>query len=173
MSSKVSATELALAALRETTETALIGEFVSEAETEKNVIEVRFSCTLNQYQHWHWVVTLTQADKRSPLTVSEINLLASADAQLAPQWVPWAERLAEFRRQLRAEGKANSDAEADALIEGMHSGFTNHEQGEESKQNSDDGGVKPPVKTRVRQRRVKRQEDNQDQDPESGSDQDS
>ena len=65
MSSKVSATELALAALRETTETALIGEFVSEAETEKNVIEVRFACTLNQYQHWHWVVTLTQADKRS------------------------------------------------------------------------------------------------------------
>jgi hypothetical protein len=173
MSSKVSATELALAALRETTETALIGEFVSEAETEKNVIEVRFSCTLNQYQHWHWVVTLTQSDKRSPLTVSEINLLASADAQLAPQWVPWAERLAEFRRQLRAEGKANSDAEADALIEGMHSGFTNHEPGEDSKQNSDDGGVKPPVKTRVRQRRVKRQEDNQDQDPDSGSDQDS
>jgi hypothetical protein len=173
MSSKVSATELALAALRETTETALIGEFVSEAETEKNVIEVRFSCTLNQYQHWHWVVTLTQSDKRSPLTVSEINLLASADAQLAPQWVPWAERLAEFRRQLRAEGKANSDAEADALIEGMHSGFTNHEPGEDSKQNSYDGGVKPPVKTRVRQRRVKRQEDNQDQDPDSGSDQDS
>ncbi len=173
MSSKVSATELALAALRETTETALIGEFVSEAETEKNVIEVRFSCTLNQYQHWHWVVTLTQSDKRSPLTVSEIILLASADAQLAPQWVPWAERLAEFRRQLRAEGKANSDAEADALIEGMHSGFTNHEPGEDSKQNSDDGGVKPPVKTRVRQRRVKRQEDNQDQDPDSGSDQDS
>jgi hypothetical protein len=173
MSSKVSATELALAALRETTETALIGEFVSEAETEKNVFEVRFSCTLNQYQHWHWVVTLTQVDKRSPLTVSEINLLASADAQLAPQWVPWAERLAEFRRQLRAEGKANSDAEADALIEGMHSGFTNHEPGEDSKQNSDDGGVKPPVKTRVRQRRVKRQEDNQDQDPDSGSDQDS
>ncbi len=173
MSSKVSATELALAALRETTETALIGEFVSEAETEKNVIEVRFACTLNQYQHWHWVVTLTQVDKRSPLTVSEINLLASADAQLAPQWVPWAERLAEFRRQLRAEGKANSDAEADALIEGMHSGFTNHEPGEDSKQNSDDGGVKPPVKTRVRQRRVKRQEDNQDQDPDSGSDQDS
>ena len=173
MSSKVSATELALAALRETTETALIGEFVSEAETEKNVIEVRFSCTLNQYQHWHWVVILTQADKRSPLTVSEINLLASADAQLAPQWVPWAERLAEFRRQLRAEGKANSDAEADALIEGMHSGFTNHEPGEDSKQNSNDGGVKPPVKTRVRQRRVKRNEENQDQDPQSGSDQDS
>lgn len=173
MSSKVNPTELALEALRETTELSLIGDFVSEVETEKNVVEVRFTCTLKQYQNWHWVVTLTQADKRNPLTVSEINLLASEDAQLAPQWVPWAERLAEFRRQLRAEGKANSDAEADALIEGMHSGFTNHEQGEDSQQNSDDGGVKPPVKARVRQRRVKRNEENQDQDPESGSDQDS
>jgi hypothetical protein len=173
MSSKVNPTELALQALRETTELELIGDFVSEAEIEKNVVEVRFAGTLKQYQHWHWVVTLTQADKRSPLTVSEINLLASEDAQLAPQWVPWAERLAEFRRQLRAEGKANSDAEADALIEGMHSGFTNHEPGEDSQQNSDDGGVKPPVKTRVRQRRVKRNEENQDQDPQSSTDQDS
>lgn len=173
MSSKVNPTELALQALGETTELELIGDFVSEAEIEKNVLEVRFACTLKQYQHWHWVVTLTQADKRSPLTVSEINLLASEDAQLAPQWVPWAERLAEFRRQLRAEGKANSDAEADALIEGMHSGFTNHEPGEDSQQNSDDGGVKPPVKTRVRQRRVKRNEENQDQDPQSSTDQDS
>jgi hypothetical protein len=173
MSSKVNPTELALQALRETTELGLIGDFISESEIEKNVVEVRFACTLKQYQHWHWVVTLTQTDKRNPLTVSEINLLASEDAALAPQWVPWAERLAEFRRQLRAEGKANSDAEADALIEGMHSGFTNHEPGEDSKQNSDDGGVKPPVKTRVRQRRVKRNEENQDQDPQSGSDQDS
>ncbi len=173
MSSKVNPTDLALEALRETTEHSLIGEFVSELETEKNVFEVRFDCTLKQYQHWHWVVTLTQADKRSPLTVSEINLLASENAQLAPQWVPWAERLAEFRRQLRAEGKANSDAEADALIEGMHSGFTNHEPGEDSQQNSDDGGVKPPVKARVRQRRVKRNEENQSHDPEAGSDQDS
>lgn len=173
MSSKVSATQLALAALRETTEHALIGEFVSETEIEKNVIEVRFNCTLKQYQHWHWAVTLTQVDKRSPLTVSEINLLASENAQLAPQWVPWAERLAEFRRQLRAEGKANSDAEADALIEGMHSGFANHEPGEDAQQNSNDGSVKPPVKTRVRQRRVKRNEADQDQGPETGSDQDS
>ena len=173
MSSKVNPTELALQALRETTELALIGDFVSESEIEKNVVEVRFACTLKQYQHWHWVVTLTQSDKRNPLTVSEINLLASEDAALAPQWVPWAERLAEFRRQLRAEGKANSDAEADALIEGMHSGFTNHEPGQNSKQDSNDGGVKPPVKTRVRQRRVKRNEENQDQDPQSGSDQDS
>lgn len=173
MSSKVNPTELALQVLRETTELELIGDFVSEAEIEKNVVEVRFACMLKQYQHWHWVVTLTQADKRSPLTVSEINLLASEDAQLAPQWVPWAERLAEFRRQLRAEGKANSDAEADALIEGMHSGFTNHEPGDDSQKNSDDGSVKPPVKTRVRQRRVKRNEENQDQDPQSSTDQDS
>ena len=173
MSSKVNPTELALQALRETTELGLIGDFISESEIEKNVVEVRFACTLKQYQHWHWVVTLTQTDKRNPLTVSEINLLASEDAALAPQWVPWAERLAEFRRQLRAEGKANSDAEADALIEGMHSVFTNHEPGQDSKQDSNDGGVKPPVKTRVRQRRVKRNEENQDQDPQSGSDQDS
>ena len=65
MSSKVNPTELALQALRETTELGLIGEFVSESEIEKNVVEVHFACTLKQYQHWHWVVTLTQPDKRN------------------------------------------------------------------------------------------------------------
>jgi hypothetical protein len=173
MSSKVSARELALNALQETTELALIGDFVSEAEIEKNITEVKFDCTLKPYVGWHWTVTLTQPDKKTGLSVSEINLIASETAQLAPQWVPWAERLAEFRRQLRAEGKANSDAEADALIEGMHSGFADHEQGEKSKQDSNDSSVKPPLKARVRQRRIKRNEAEQNDEPDQGTDQDS
>jgi hypothetical protein len=172
MSLKDSPRELAQLALAETTDSALVGDFVSESEVEKNVIEVKFDCTLRSYKGWHWTVTLTQIDKRKPLQVSEINLLASEDALLAPKWVPWAERLAEFRKQLRAEGKANSDAEADALIEGMRSALTDHDPANEAEDDSNNGSVKPPLKARVRQRRIKRNEDSQDNNPDEGSDQD-
>lgn len=172
MSSKVSSQDLALEALKETTDSALIGDFVSELEAQKNVIEVRFESKMRGYQDWHWVVTLTQVDKRKPLLVSEINLMASENALLAPKWVPWAERLAEFRKQLRAEGKANSDAEADALIQDMTSGISDHEPTDKSEDDAGDGSVKPPLKTRVRQRRIKRNQDDQDQTPDQSSDQD-
>ena len=172
MSSKVSPRQLAFDALVETTEPGLVGDYVSESETEKNVIEVKFETSLKGYKDWHWVVTLTQIDKRKPLMVSEINLMASENALLAPKWVPWAERLAEFRRQLREEGKANSDAEADALIQGMHSGVADHDPADKSEDDAGDGGVKPPLKTRVRKRRIKRNQDEQDNEPDEGSDQD-
>ncbi|MEY3561160.1 MAG: hypothetical protein RL068_312 [Actinomycetota bacterium] len=172
MSLKDSPRELAQLALAETTDSALVGDFVSELEVEKNVIEVKFDCTLRSYKGWHWTVTLTQIDKRKPLQVSEINLLASEHALLAPKWVPWAERLAEFRKQLRAEGKANSDAEADALIEGMRSALADHDPANQAEDDSNNGSVKPPLKARVRQRRIKRNEDSQDNDPDEGSDQD-
>ncbi len=173
MSSKVSNQQLALDTLNETTESALVGAFVSETESEKNVTEVRFDCAMRGYKDWHWVVTLTQIDKRKPLQVSEINLMASENALLAPKWVPWAERLAEFRKQLRAEGKANSDAEADALIQGMTSGLSDHEPADKSEDDAGDSSVKPPLKTRVRQRRIKRSQDDQDQAPDQDTDQDS
>ncbi|MFM1950745.1 MAG: hypothetical protein RL418_432 [Actinomycetota bacterium] len=171
MSLKASNRQLALDALTEAVAASEIGEFVSEQETEKNVVEVKFDCTLPAYKDWHWTVTLTQVDKRKPLMVSEINLLASDSALLAPKWVPWAERIAEFRKQLRAEGKANSDAEADALIEDMRSALSDHEPADEAQDDSGDGGVKPPLKTRVRQRRVKRNQDEQDDTPDEGADQ--
>jgi len=144
-------------------------DLVSEQEAEKGIFEFRFSCTKRGYTDWHWVVTLTQPDGRKPATVSEITLMAGPDALLAPQWIPWAERLKEFRRQLREEGKAKSDAEADALIRKMTSGADNDES-EDSESEANDGGVEPPKKTRVRKRLVKRAEDNDGDAPDESAD---
>ncbi|SCX08512.1 DUF3027 domain-containing protein [Candidatus Aquiluna sp. UB-MaderosW2red] len=162
--------DFALSALKETTNHAQIGDFIAEVESPKGVIEVRFAALMRGYEGWVWVITLTSPDKRKGISVSEVNLMAGPDAVLSPNWVPWAERLAEFRKQLRAEGKAQTDAEADELIKGMALGFADGEESEDSESDADQGGVKPPQKTRVRQRRIKRQEDDQDQDPESASD---
>lgn len=146
------------------------GKFISEKEIEKGIFDVRFEATARGYQGWHWVVTVTQPDKRKGPTISEISLLAGPDALVAPAWVPWSERLKDFRQQLRLEGKAKTDAEADELISQM-SGAHN-QQSHASERASDDGGMEPPKKTRVRKRLIKRSEDQGGDKPESSADSD-
>ena len=146
------------------------GKFISEKEIEKGIFDVRFEATARGYQGWHWVVTITQPDKRKGATISEISLMAGPDALVAPPWVPWSERLKDFRQQLRLEGKAKTDAEADELISQM-SGAHN-QQGNSSERTADDGGMEPPKKTRVRKRLIKRSEDQGGDQPESSADSD-
>lgn len=144
------------------------GKFISEKEIEKGIFDVRFESTKRGYEGWHWVVTVTQPDKRKPPTISEVSLLAGPKALLAPAWVPWSDRLKEFRELLRKEGKAKTDAEADALISQMSG--AHGEESNSSKYGSNGGSVEPPRKTRVRKRLIKRSEDNQDEQPQAGSD---
>lgn len=144
------------------------GKFVSEKEIEKGIFDVRFESTKRGYEGWHWVVTVTQPDKRKPPTISEVSLLAGPQALLAPAWVPWSERLREFRELLRKEGKAKTDAEADALISQMSG--AHGEETNSSKYGSNSSSVEPPRKTRVRKRLIKRSEDNQDEQPEASAD---
>jgi hypothetical protein len=143
------------------------GKFISEKEIQKGVFDVRFEATSRGYQGWHWVVTITQPDRRKGATISEISLVAGPDALVAPAWVPWSERLKDFRQQLRLEGKAKTDAEADELISQM-SGAHN-QKGHAAESGTDDGGVEPPKKTRVRKRLVKRSEDQGGDEPKAGA----
>ena len=160
--------DLALEALNEVAQGSF-GDFVDEKEIEKGAIDLRFLCTMRGYDGWHWVVTLTQPDKRKEAMVAEINLMAGENALLAPEWVPWAERLAQFRAELKEAGKASSDAEADELIADMASALSDHEQADETQDDSDAGSVKPPLKARVRKRLVKREQQEENQDPDQGS----
>lgn len=143
------------------------GKFISEKEIQKGIFDVSFESTKRGYEGWHWVVTITQPDKRKPATISEVTLVAGPKALLAPQWVPWSERLKEFRELLRKEGKARTDAEADALISEMSG--ANGEKANTTKERADRGSVQPPVKTRVRKRLIKRSEDNQSDQPSDGA----
>ncbi len=166
---KVSNKDLAVEALAELP-SGSYGGFVDEKEAAKGAVDVRFECAMRGYEGWHWVVTLTQPDKRKQAMIAEVNLMAGENAVLAPDWVPWAERLAQFRAELKEAGKAKSDAEADQLIADMASALSDHDQADDAEQDSDASSVKPPLKARVRQRRVKRAEDYEEQDPEQSAD---
>jgi hypothetical protein len=45
------------------------------------------------YRGWRWAVTVASAGPGTPVTVSEVVLLPGPDARIAPEWVPWQDRV--------------------------------------------------------------------------------
>ncbi|HEY0373171.1 MAG TPA: DUF3027 domain-containing protein [Amnibacterium sp.] len=90
-------TALALQALAEVTDPASVGELIEVTEPAPGVRDLVFACRLPGYVAWRWTVSTAQADEGAP-TVLEVELVPGEGALVAPPWVPWAERLAEYRR---------------------------------------------------------------------------
>ena len=105
------ARELALAALREITPAATIGEPAETTLHDDGVLTLRFQNRLSGYPGWFWTVSLAQVEDAAP-TVLEVELIPGDGALIAPDWLPWAERLAEYQATqaaLAAEGLATDD----------------------------------------------------------------
>lgn len=100
--------DLARAALLEITKPATIGAFIAESKDDDGVITVRFESLQGGYPGWQWNVSLAHVDGYDP-TVIESELLPADGALLAPDWVPWSDRLAEYKA---AQEAAGLDAEA-------------------------------------------------------------
>lgn len=90
--------DLAMAALREFTDMTTIGPFLG-SEDEGEMTAAHFAYTGRGYPGWHWEVLLTRPAGQEQPTVVEMGLLPTAGALLAPEWVPWSERLADYRAQ--------------------------------------------------------------------------
>ncbi len=60
------------------------------------MVSLRFENLLAGYPGWFWTVSLARLDDDEP-TVLEVELLPGDGALLAPDWVPWAERLADYQ----------------------------------------------------------------------------
>ena len=52
-----------------------------------------FECLLPGYRGWFWFATLSRAPRSKVATICEVGLIPGDDALLAPEWVPWADRL--------------------------------------------------------------------------------
>lgn len=53
-----------------------------------------FECTSRGYRGWHWAVSVARGPRGKVATICETNLVPGPDALLAPEWVPYAARLA-------------------------------------------------------------------------------
>lgn len=88
--------DLALAALREITPAVTIGEPAGYTLERGGVVSLRFENRLAGYPGWFWTVSVARVEDAEP-TVLEVELLPGEGALLAPDWVPWAVRLAEYQ----------------------------------------------------------------------------
>lgn len=87
------ATDLARAAAAEVAGVSRVGDYLgAEAEVDR-VVTHQFVSLLPGYVGWRWAVTVTRASRSKLVTVDEVVLLPGPDALLAPEWVPWADRL--------------------------------------------------------------------------------
>lgn len=107
--------DLARRALLEVTAPETVGSVVGHVADDEHVLTILFASDLSGYPGWHWSVTLARVDDAGP-TVLETELMPGATALLAPEWVPWSERLAEYRaaQEAAAAAVAASRGEADA-----------------------------------------------------------
>jgi hypothetical protein len=103
--------DLARAALVGIAPEGTVGELVGSHPEEEHVLSLFFASMLPGYPDWRWTVTLARVDEESEPTVLEVELLPGAGALLAPEWVPWATRLAEYHAQqaVLAAAAAESD----------------------------------------------------------------
>ena len=70
-----------------------VGEHLSAVAEGERVVTHLFECKLPGYRGWRWAVTVTRVSRSRHVTVCEAALLPGPDALLAPEWVPWQERL--------------------------------------------------------------------------------
>lgn len=107
---------LAQRALLEVTAPETVGSVIGHVVEGEHVLSLHFAADLSGYPGWHWSVTLARVEDGEP-TVLETELMPGERALLAPEWVPWSERLAEYRAaqaSAAAEAAAGGDDEVDA-----------------------------------------------------------
>jgi hypothetical protein len=70
-----------------------VAEHVGVRAEGDRVLTHFFAATLPGYAGWRWAVTVARASRSKTVTVDEVVLLPGDGAILAPDWVPWSERL--------------------------------------------------------------------------------
>jgi len=83
-----------------------IGEHLAARTEGDRLVTHLFESKLPGYVGWQWYAVLTRNSRSKVVTVSELGLLPSEGSILAPEWVPWAERV-------RPEDSQNEDAQTE------------------------------------------------------------
>lgn len=88
------ATDSAREALVSIADPGSIGEHLGFDLVGERIGVHRFECTSRGYRGWRWVVSVARAPRGKVATICETNLLPGPDSLVAPEWVPYAARLA-------------------------------------------------------------------------------
>ncbi len=87
------AVDAARSALLEEVDAADVGDHLGQQAEGERVVTHLFACTRRGYLGWQWSVTVARASRQRHVTVDEVALIPGGEAILAPEWVPYRERL--------------------------------------------------------------------------------
>ena len=122
--------EVARAAATQNAGEKAVSNFVELIDEGDGAFSFVFEAKLEGYQGWLWSVTLFDSGDESP-TISEVVLLPGEQALLAPAWVPWSERLADWKA-LQVE------LEAQAALEALEAGESTEDDDEDEDDDLDE-----------------------------------
>jgi hypothetical protein len=69
------------------------GDHLEAVPESERLVTHLFDCRMPGYGGWRWAVTVTRIPRSRHVTVCETVLLPGPDALVAPEWVPWHDRL--------------------------------------------------------------------------------
>jgi hypothetical protein len=87
------AVDLARSAAEEDAGPGRVGDYLGATAEAERVVTHLFACLDPAYAGWQWAVTVARASRSKTVTVSECVLLPGPGALLAPDWVPWRDRV--------------------------------------------------------------------------------
>ena len=87
------AVDLARTAIVEFSGPDVVGEYLGAGFDDPTAATHRFLADMPGYQGWQWAVVVAAYPGAERATISEVVLVPGPTALLAPQWVPWQERV--------------------------------------------------------------------------------
>lgn len=117
------AKDVALQGVREIAPARAIGLVHHVRAEEERLSTHLFECTLPGYRGWFWFATLSRAPRSRVATICEVGLLPGDDALIAPDWVPWADRVRpeDLQENAEHENTAQENAESAEATEAEES----------------------------------------------------
>ena len=158
---------LAREALAEITAAGTFGDFIGETHEGEGVYTLLFAATMGGYPGWHWTVGVAELPDLAP-TVLEAELMPGDGSLLAPEWVPWSDRLVagedlDVLVELDAVDDLDDLDDLDEPDDGID--FESlvplalgEDEQDQTESKADDDGPEPPAVAPVKKRRQKKQE---------------
>lgn len=141
MSNLKDLSEFAQEAARLTGGRRAVGDYVRTEEEEPGLRSYIFQSTLRGYVGWFWSVTIYQPEGQEP-TISEVVMMPGDEALVAPKWVPWSERLADYKAlQAELEAQAAAEAEEAALLAADSAESEDDEDDEDEDEDSEESEI--------------------------------
>ncbi|MEQ1735245.1 MAG: DUF3027 domain-containing protein [Rhodoglobus sp.] len=173
---------IARSALAEITAAGTFGDFLTETDEGQGVYTLLFAATMGGYPGWHWTVSVAELPDAAP-TVLEAELMPGDGSLLAPEWVPWSERLAAGEDIEILADADDLDDDVDDLDDDLDDDHgddpddgidfessdllaLSEDEQDEPEGQTDDDGPEPPLAAPVKKRRQKNKKTDEGDQPE-------